>query len=326
MSRGLEDLSFELIRRIHTVLAMHFLEGKKQSEISVLLNISTATVNRLIKQGRELGMVQISIDSPYQRLFDLEQELVARWSLKSALVTPTVTDSPNTTLAQVGTVAGNLLLETVRDGDTIAISGGKAVRAMIENLAPDRTLDINVVPMTGGVQGKHYTDVNHVATLLAEKKLGGRATLIHAPLFAETPDERDMLMSVRSVRDVFDAARKASIALVGIGSVADEQSTYYEALPMAEGARLALAESDVRGEFLGHLIDTDGRVSDIEFNSRLVALPPGEAARIPTTVGVVSGAEKIEPIRAVLAGKYINALVLDEEAAAGVLAFEMEGT
>ena len=325
MSRGLEDLSFELIRRIHTVLAMHFLEGKKQSEISVLLNISTATVNRLIKQGRELGMVQISIDSPYQRLFDLEQELVARWSLKSALVTPTVTDSPNTTLAQVGTVAGNLLLETVRDGDTIAISGGKAVRAMIENLAPDRSLDINVVPMTGGVQGKHYTDVNHVATLLAEK-LGGRATLIHAPLFAETPDERDMLMSVRSVRDVFDAARKASIALVGIGSVADEQSTYYEALPMAEDARQALAESDVRGEFLGHLIDTDGRVSDIEFNSRLVALPPGEAARIPTTVGVVSGAEKIEPIRAVLAGKYINALVLDEETAAGVLAFEMEGT
>ena len=325
MSRGLEDLSFELIRRIHTVLAMHFLEGKKQSEISVLLNMSTATVNRLIKQGRELGMVQISVDSPYQRLFDLEQELVARWSLKSALVTPTVTDSPNTTLAQVGTVAGNLLLETVRDGDTIAISGGKAVRAMIENLSSDRTLDVNVVPMTGGVQGKHYTDVNHVATLLAEK-LGGQATLIHAPLFAETPDEKDMLMSVRSVRDVFDAARNASIALVGIGSVAGEQSTYYEALPMAEAARQALAESDVRGEFLGHLIDTDGRVSDIEFNSRLVALPPGEAARIPTTVGVVSGAEKIEPIRAVLAGKYINALVLDEETAAGVLAFEMEGT
>ena len=325
MSRGLEDLSFELIRRIHTVLAMHFLEGKKQSEISVLLNMSTAMVNRLIKQGREMGMVQISVDSPYQRLFDLEHELVARWPMKSALVTPTVTDSPNTTLAQVGTVAGNFLLESVRDGDTIAISGGKAVRAMIENLAPDRTLDINVVPMTGGVQGKHYTDVNHVATLLAEK-LGGRATLIHAPLFAETPDERDMLMSVRSVRDVFDAARKASIALVGIGSVADEQSTYYEALPMAEDARQALAESDVRGEFLGHLIDTDGRVSDIEFNSRLVALPPGEAARIPITVGMVSGSEKIEPIRAVLAGKYTNALVLDEETAAGVLAFEREET
>ena len=325
MSRGLDDISFELVRRIHTVLAMHFLEGKKQSDISVLLNMSTAKVNRLIKQGRELGMVQISINSPYQRLVDLEQKLVARWPLESAFVTPAVTDSPNTTLGQVGAAAGHLLLETVRNGDTIAISGGKAVRAMIENLSADQSLDIKVVPMTGGVQGQYYTDVNHVATLLAEK-LGGQAVLIHAPLFAETPEEKRMLMSVRSVRDVFDAARNASIALVGIGSVAGEQSTYYEALPMAEDARRALANSDVRGEFLGHLIDANGRLSDIEFNSRLVALPPSEAARIPTTVGVVSGAEKIEPIRAVLAGKYINALVLDEETARGVLQFEMEVT
>ena len=324
MSRGLERLSFELVRRIHTVLTMHFLEGKKQSEISVLLNMSTATVNRLIKQGRELGMVQVSINSPYQRLFDIERELVARWALDSVLVTPAVTDNPDTTLAQVGAAAGNLLLETVRDGDTIAISGGKAVRAMIENLSAVQSLDVNVVPMTGGVQGRHYTDVNHVATLLAEK-LGGRATLIHAPLLAETPQEKEMLLSVRSVREVFDAARNASIALVGIGSVAGERSTYYEALPMAQDARRALAASDVRGEFLGHLIDADGRLSDIEFNSRLVALPPGEAARIPTTVGVVSGVEKIEPIRAVLAGRFINAVVLDEQTAHGVLELETEG-
>ena len=318
MASEIESLGFEHVRRIHTVLAMYFLEGRKQSEISVLLNMSTAKVNRLIKQGRELGMVQISINSPYQRLADLEQALIARWSLDSVLVVPAVTDNPLTTLGQVGAAAGNLLLEAVRDGDTIAISGGKAVRATIEHLSTDRPLDVNVVPMTGGVQGQHYTDVNHLATLLAEG-LGGRATLIHAPLFVETPEERDMLIAVRSVGDVFDAARGASIALVGIGSVAGEQSTFYESHPMVEDVRRALANSDVRGEFLGHLIDADGRLSGIEFNSRLVALPPTEAARIPTTVGVVSGAEKVEPLHAVLEGKYINALVVDEETARGVL-------
>ena len=323
MAGTLEKPSFELIRQIHTVLAMHFLEGKKQSEISVLLNLSTAKVNRLIKQGRELGMVQISINSPYQRLVDLEHELIAHWPLDSVVVVPTVTDNLNTTLGQVGASAGNLLVETIRDGDTIAISGGKAVRAMIENLSIDWSFDVNVVPLTGGIQGQHYTDVNHVATLLAER-LGGRATLIHAPLFAETPEEKDMLMSVRSVRDVFDAARDASIALVGIGSVVGEQSTYYEAHPIAEDARQALANSDVCGEFLGHLINEKGHLSDIEFNSRLVALPPNEAACIPTTVGVVSGDEKIGPLRAVLGGQYINALVLDEETARGVLQIDME--
>ena len=323
MATTLEKLSFEIIRQIHTILAMHFLEGKKQSEISVLLNMSTAKVNRLIKQGRELGMLQISINSPYQRLVDLEQELIARWPLESVVVVPAVTDNLNTILGHVGASAGNLLFETIRDGDTIAISGGKAVRAMIENLSTDQTFDVNVVPLTGGVQDQHYTDVNHVATLLAER-LGGRATLIHAPLFAETPEEKDMLMSVRSVRDVFDAARNATIALVGIGSVVDEQSTYYEAHPMTEDARQTLVNSDVCGEFLGHLINDKGHLSDIEFNSRLVALPPNEAACIPTTVGIVSGDEKIGPLRAVLGGKYINTLVLDEDTARGFLQFDME--
>ena len=303
---AVENLSFEVVRRIHAVLAMHFLEGKKQSEIAVLLNMSTAKVNRLIKQGRELGMVQISINSPYRRLFDLEQNLLARWPLKRALVVPAVTDNPVTTLGQVGITAGNFLIETVQSGDTIAVSGGKAVRAILENMSAVRNLDVNVVPLTGGVQKQHYTDVNHVATLLAER-LGGQATLIHAPLFAESPEEKDMLMSIRSVREVFDAARNASIALVGIGSVSGENSTYYEALPLAEGVRRTLADSDVCGEFLGHLIDATGQLSEVEFNSRLVALPPREAASIPTTVGVVSGVEKVGPIQAVLAGGYINA-------------------
>lgn len=323
MSRVPENPDFELARRIHTVLAMHFLEGKTQSEISVQLNLSAAKVNRLIKQGRDLGMLNISINSPYQRLYDIENEFMARWRIKNTLVTPSVTGNPDTNLGQVGAAAGNLLVETVRDGDTIAISGGKAVRAMIENLTTDRIFDVNVVPLTGGVQGQHYTDVNHVATLLAER-LGGRATLIHAPLFAETPEEKDMLMSVRAVRDVFEIARGASIALVGIGSVADRHSTYYEAVPMAENARRALAERGVCGEFLGHLIDANGGLSDIEFNSRLVALPPNEAAGIPMTVGVVSGAEKIAPVEAVLEGGYLTALVLDEDTARGVLESDTE--
>ncbi|MHC4431968.1 MAG: sigma factor-like helix-turn-helix DNA-binding protein, partial [Planctomycetota bacterium] len=47
---------------------MHFVEGKKQSDIATLLNLSTAKVNRMIKQGREMGMVNISVNSPFQRL------------------------------------------------------------------------------------------------------------------------------------------------------------------------------------------------------------------------------------------------------------------
>ena len=131
-----------------------------------------------------------------------------------------------------------------------------------------------------------------------------------------------MLMSIRSVRDVLDAARGASIALIGIGSVIREHSIGNEAHPMAQQVHQAHAEEDLCGEFLGHLIDASGQLSDIELNSRIVGLLPSEAARIPTTVGVVSGLEHVAVARAALAGGYINVLVLDEETARGILEFE----
>ena len=207
---------FESIRQIYTVCVLHFIDGMKQSDIATTLNLSTSKVNRLITQGRKLGMVKIAIESPFQGLVNLEKRLVEKAGLSSAVVAPTVSGSPDTTLSQVGRAAANQLLETLRDGDVIAITGGKAVSAVMENLAPERSFDVTVVPLTGGVQGKYYTDVNHLASRLAER-LGGKSMLVHAPLFAESREQRDMLMQMGSVKEVFDLARKASVALTGIG-------------------------------------------------------------------------------------------------------------
>ena len=67
---------FEAIRQIHTVLMLHFMDGMTQQAIASQLNLSTSKVNRLITQGRKLGMVRIEIESPFQRLVELEQRLM----------------------------------------------------------------------------------------------------------------------------------------------------------------------------------------------------------------------------------------------------------
>ncbi|TYC60686.1 sugar-binding transcriptional regulator [Rhodobacterales bacterium] len=308
----------EMMRQMHTVLVLHFLEGRKQSEIAEVLNLSTSKVNRLITQGRKLGMVRIDIENPFQRLSDLEDLLQETASLSRALVTSSVPGSPATTLKQVGLAAANHLVETVRDGDVIAITGGKAVGAVIQNIETDRTFDVTVVPLTGGVQGKYFTDVNHLATQLAEK-LGGEAMLVHAPLFAESREQRDMLMEVGSIRQVFDIARKATVALVGVGSIQTPGSSYYDLHPMPDSDRKMLVGSGVVAEFLAHLIRPNGTVADYALNSRLVSLQPEELKQCSRVIGVVAGQEKVLPIQAVLNGKYLNSLILDEDTAGAVL-------
>jgi DNA-binding transcriptional regulator LsrR (DeoR family) len=314
---------FGLTRQIHIVLVMHFVEGKKQSEIATLLNLSTAKVNRMIKQGRELGMVNISVTSPFQRLVELEKQLSSKWQLENVLVTPTVSDSLQTTLQQVGTAAADFLVQNIRDGDVIAITGGKGVSALVENLNVEHKFDVTIVPLTGCVQGKHYTDVNHVATLLAER-LGGKAMLIHAPLFAENEKEKEMLFSLRQIREVFELAKSASVALTGVGSILTPTSSYYDLHPISAKDRKTLIDRGAVGEFVAHLITENGELCDVDLNRRLLALSPDDVARIPKTIGIAAGEEKIKPVQAILNGKYLSSLVLDEATATSALKHNLE--
>ena len=310
--------SLQQMRLIAQVLTLHFEESRPQADIAKELGLSSAKVNRLIKRGRELGMVQITIKSPLLRLFDLEKLLSDRWRLRTCLVVAGPTGSPEASLNEVCKAAASHLSDILRDGDTVAVSGGKTVSTVIQNLSSTRAFDVNVVPMAGGVQNQHYTDVNHLATELA-RKLGGRATLIHAPLHASSREERDVLMKLKTVDDAMDQARRASIALVGIGAVLGADSTYYEAHPVSEIERRKLYASGVRSEFLGHLIDQNGALSDNDLNSRVVALPPQELVSIPRTIAIGSGPEKVEPIRAALNSGYFNSLVTDELTARAIL-------
>lgn len=309
---------FEALRQIHAVLSLHFIEEMTQSDIAARMNLSPSKVNRLIRRGRDLGMVKISIESPFQRLVDLESRLTEASGLGKAVVTPTVPGNPDTNLQLVARAAANELLGTIDDGDVIAITGGKAMSAVVANLTPERTFDVTVVPLTGGVQGKYYTDVNHLATQLADR-LGGSAMLLHAPLFAESREQRDTLMEVGSIRDVFDLARTAQVALVGIGSILTPGSSYYDLVPVPTPERELLLSGGACGEFLAHLIRDDGTVADFPLSSRLVALSPAELSICPNTIGVAAGPEKVQPIRAVLAGGLISSLIVDEETASSVL-------
>lgn len=309
---------YEAARQIYSVLVMHFQEGITQAEIAKLTKLSHAKVNRLIKQGREMGMVEITIRSPYQALFDLEARFKEVTGLETVRITPSASTNPQTILHQVGSAAASLLLERLHDGDTICVTGGKGVSAVVEMLAPERTYAVEVVPATGLVQGKHYTDVNHVATSMADK-LGGQAFLVHAPLFADTADEKNMLMGMKSVSDAFDRARKARIALVGIGSILSGDSSYYDLHPTSVGDRAEIERSGAAGELLAHLIDRDGKLCDYDRNARLVAMSPAELDSVPITIGVASGPNKVAPICSALRGRHLKALVLDEATANGVL-------
>lgn len=315
---------FTSMRQMHAVLVRHFIEGRKQSEIAEEMNLSTSKVNRIIALARRMGMVRIAIETPFQRLMDLESKLVGTGLVQSAIVSPTVSDNDGTRLSQVGQAAAAHLAETLRDGDILGISGGKAVAAVVDALNVERPIDVQVVPLTGGVQGKYHTDVNHLASRMAER-LGGRSLQLHAPLFAERADQREMLMNLGAVKEVLDLARRATACLVGIGSITTPGSSYFDLHPLSAPDRAMLPGLGVMAEFLGHLVHDRGQVATFALNQRLVALRPDEIRRCGRVVAVAAGEDKVGPVRSVLRGGYVSVLVTDEDTASTILNTNGEG-
>ena len=219
--------TYETIRLINTILNLYYVEELTQTEIAQRLGLSTAKVNRLLQQAREQGYVNITIRTPFQQLFDLEDRLKAVFGLQDVIVIPAVAESGSSPLNALGAVAADFLLAHLRDGDVLAITPGTTVQAVAQAIEATRPYQVEVVPILGAVQGPIESDMNYLATNLAER-LGGKAYQLHAPAFVDTREHCEILRSMGPVKEILDIARRANIALLGVGTVDAEVSRFVQ--------------------------------------------------------------------------------------------------
>jgi DNA-binding transcriptional regulator LsrR (DeoR family) len=311
--------TYESVRLVNTVLTLYYVEELTQADIAQRLGLSTAKVNRLLQQARELGYVNISIRTPFQQLFDLEARLKAVFGLEEVIVIPAVGDTSRSMLNALGTVAADFLLEHLRDGDVLAISPGTTVQAVVQSLDATRPYQVEVVPILGAIQGPIESDMNYLATNLADR-LGGRSYQLHAPAFVETREHCEMLRSMSPVKDILDIARHANLALLGIGTVDAEVSRFVQFTALsAEDLKHIAQDCGGVGEIGAHIYDIGGQACGKEYADRVIGLTLAEIQKIPFRIGVAASAAKALPIYGALRGGYLQALITDEAAACGVL-------
>jgi DNA-binding transcriptional regulator LsrR (DeoR family) len=311
--------SKEKVRLINTILNLYYMERLTQSEIADRLDLSTATVNRLIQQARELGYISYVIRTPYQQLFDLEDRLKAVFGLEEAIVIPTSGNTSSSLLSNLGTVAADFLLERIRDGDVLAITPGTTVQAVVQSIDTSRTYQIDVVPILGAIQGDMESDMNYLAAHMADR-LGANAYRLHAPAFLDTAEYAEIVRNVAPVKKILDIARRANCVLLGIGTMDPNQSRFVEFTALSAEDLDYIAEGcGGVGEISAHVYDIDGRPCAKEYADRVIGLTLDEIKEIPYRIGVAATAKKALPIYGALCGGYLHALITDESAARAVL-------
>jgi DNA-binding transcriptional regulator LsrR (DeoR family) len=147
---------------------------------------------------------------------------------------------------------------------------------------------------------------------------GGSYVPLHAPTYVQSVEIKDMLTQDYSIRDILHRWETLDIALVGIGAPIGQspvlQTDYLSQEEIGNLCRQK-AVGDVCTRFFGAM----GQPCLSGAEERTIGIDLETLRRISLVVGVAEGEEKVDSIRAAIAGGYVNALVTDDFTADGLL-------
>lgn len=304
------------------VASLYYKLNQGQAEIAERLGVSTSKVSRLLKEAWERGIIEVQIRTPIPRDFALETQLVAHFDLTDALVLEAKADSNEASLvAGAGQLAAIYLQRIIPElpaGATIGVAWGTGVHATVNALPNNLGRQIDVVQLMGGV-GALVVDGPDLARMVAAK-LGGRHYDLHAPVLVERPEVRELFLAEPTVREGMRRARAVQLAITGIGSLDERDSSFLRAGLITRADLSVLRGLGAVGETAGRFYDVNGQTANIELNRRVIGVELDDLRRIPKVIAVARGLTKAPAILGALRGRYLNVLATDNITARAVLA------
>ena len=214
------------LRLLTRVAQLYYVKGMNQSAIAEQLDLSQATISRLIKRALAEGIVRITVSMPPGIYADLEDALLAKYGLKEVIVVDCESPENEENIQRaLGSAAAFYLESTLKKGDVIGISSWSAtLLAMVDAMHPfPKSSDARVVQILGGV-GNPDAEVH--ATRLTDrlaKLIQGSATFLTAPGVVGSEEARRILLDDPYVSEAVALFDHITVALVGIGSVQPSQ-------------------------------------------------------------------------------------------------------
>lgn len=295
----------------------YYVDQLTQDETAKRLSISRASAGRLLDRCRKSGIVTFTISAEHYDAFALARRLKEKYGLREALVPPDLDDDTlrqaaiNRRLALSGAQYLNAHLKV---DDVVGVGWGETVRKIVAVTNPDVLGRVSLVTLTGGVGG--YVDT--LRQVRRGREDAPAHTVLPTPIAASTPELAAALRAEPSVQDVLDTARRADVALVGIGAVATNSTLSQLGYASAEELD-TYARAGAVGDILGVFFDADGQVVDVPLHGRRIGIDLEDLRRIPHVVSVAGGIDKVAAIRAALRGNLVDVLVTSENVARALL-------
>ncbi|MGQ9622103.1 MAG: sugar-binding transcriptional regulator [Candidatus Caldatribacteriaceae bacterium] len=302
---------------LYELACLYYEEGLTQEEIAQRTGFSLSHIQHFLEAARRKGIVEIRLVCPTPSFSDLEDRLVERFSLRKAVVVSAFAQSRYLNRRSIGRAAARCLEALLKQGDILGIGWGQTISETLNYFR--KKVTITVLPLIGAV-GQVSTDfqVNKLGYQFATR-IGSFFIPFYAPALVDHEKIAQTLLSDQSVRRVVELWDEVDVAIVGMGDPRKEGSIVPKFFLEDPVSSTILKREEVVGDVLYHFLKKDGTLVDEEFDRRVMSIPLDKLKRIPYVLGAAGSAEKIEILRAVLRGGYINVLVTDVEVARALL-------
>ena len=310
----------EELRLITKIATLYHERGVKQVDIASQLDISQATVSRMLKRAENDNIVRISVSAPMGTFPQLEDALENKFELKEAIVVEGGASDAEL-LRNLGAAGAFYLESTLNSGDTIGISSwSETLLAMANAMHPvTKVNNVRVVQILGGIGNPaaalHATQLTHRLAQLVD----GEVTLLPAPGVVGSGQTRDVLVEDPYVNEAFGMFDDVSIALVGIGSIEPSPVLAQSGNVFPEEGLAELRAKGAVGDVLLRFFDSNGKAVESSWNDRVVGMDLASLRRSRRAVGIAGGERKTAAIRGAVCGGLINVLITDEPTAKQLL-------
>lgn len=282
-----------------------------QQEIAELMNLSRQTVSKLLGDAVKENIVEIKIHDPKKNCSDLEGLLQKRFGLTCAVVC--AVSSENDALRQLMSVkaAAGYIVPLLKQGNLkIAVSWGRTIKALIDQMPTVRTTGNLVFPLFGATDVEDPCfSCNEIARALADK-LYASVQYAWFPYLTEHEQDYFLLKNTGYYKKIRSLWEQIDIALVGIGNT-DVVNLFSRMI------RLPLDDAQISGDIATHFFEKDGSFREL-YQTTLCA-DVEDIRKAKQTIAVACGSEKIDAIQGALNTKLLDVLITDEHTARQIL-------
>lgn len=298
---------------------MYYDEDMTQQQIANKMNMSRSLVSKLLNKAKKAGIVEVIVHSelthPYK---EVEDKLKQAFGLKYVKIVDSYQAQAKDAISMEASRYLGMRLSSCK---YIAVAASRAVRDIAKYFTTSMTFpNVTFVPMSGGLgEVRSNVDTNNICLTFAQKS-GARNMLLHTPVIVDSPEAKDIILDQYFVKHVLDKARKADMAVVGIGS-AFQWFELEEAYLKGVKTDFIPNSDEVCGDIGYNYFDKNGDLLDCKWNDQLMGLSLNEIKQIPEVLCVASEIDKAESIFIAAKNDLITSLITNIDVAKRVLLY-----